>query len=152
MPSQHHAHRLRFGRYSQEGQIYLLTAVVRNRQPVLSTFKTGRLVVDAFKKAEQEQFANSLAWVVMPDHFHWLVELQNIPLPTLMARTKSRTTVTLNRILQREGPIWQSGFHDRAIRKEEDLQAVARYIIANPLRAGLVERVGDYPLWDAIWL
>jgi REP element-mobilizing transposase RayT len=88
----------------------------------------------------------------MPDHFHGLIELQNIPLPTLMARTKSRTTVTLNRLLRREGPIWQPGFHDRAIRKEEDLQAVARYIVANPLRAGLVEKVGDYPLWDAIWL
>jgi len=29
---------------------------------------------------------------------------------------------------------------------------MARYIVANPLRAGLVERIGDYPLWDATWL
>ncbi|MNG19015.1 Transposase IS200 like protein [compost metagenome] len=87
----------------------------------------------------------------MPDHFHWLIELQNTPLRTLMARTKSRTTVTLNRELQRAGSLWQPGFHDRAIRREEDLQTVARYIVANPLRAGLVEKVGDYP-WDAIWL
>jgi len=29
---------------------------------------------------------------------------------------------------------------------------VARYIVANPLRAGLVESVRDYPHWDAIWL
>jgi hypothetical protein len=29
---------------------------------------------------------------------------------------------------------------------------VARYIVANPLRAGLVEHLGDYPLWDAVWL
>jgi hypothetical protein len=29
---------------------------------------------------------------------------------------------------------------------------MARYIIANPLRAGLVDRIGDYPLWDAMWL
>ncbi len=43
-------------------------------------------------------------------------------------------------------------FHDRAMRKEEDLKAAARYIVANPLRAGLVERCGDYPLWDAVWL
>ncbi|RON55703.1 REP-associated tyrosine transposase [Pseudomonas frederiksbergensis] len=152
MPSPHHAHRLRTGRYSECGQIYLVTAVVRNRQPVFSCFKTGRLVVDAFRKAQQEQFANSLAWVVMPDHFHWLIELQNIPLPKLIARTKSRTTVALNRAIQREGPLWQQGFHDRAIRKEEDLQAVARYIVRNPIRAGLVSKAGDYPLWDAIWL
>jgi putative transposase len=48
--------------------------------------------------------------------------------------------------------LWQKGYHDRAIRREEDLLAVARYIVANPLRAGLVKRVGDYPLWDAVWL
>lgn len=152
MPSQCHAHRLRTGRHSESGQIYLVTVVVQNRQPIFSEFKLGRLVVDAFKKAEQEQFAKSLAWVVMPDHFHWLIELQNIKLPTLMARTKSRTTVALNRETKREGSIWQPGYHDRAIRKEEDLQVVARYIVANPLRAGLVQKAGDYSLWDAIWL
>ena len=31
-------------------------------------------------------------------------------------------------------------------------RAAARYIVANPLRAGLVKQIGDYPLWDAIWL
>ena len=49
-------------------------------------------------------------------------------------------------------PVWQKGYFDRALRYEEDLKAAARYIIANPLRAGLVAQVGDYPLWDAIWL
>jgi REP element-mobilizing transposase RayT len=126
--------------------------VVLNREPLFGNFKNGRLVVDAFRTAEREGFATSLAWVVMPDHFHWLIELQNIQLSTLMARTKSRIAVTVNRSIRRQGPVWQHGYHDRAIRKEEDLQAVARYIVANPLRAGLVGRVGDYPLWDAIWL
>ncbi|MGV8888864.1 MAG: REP-associated tyrosine transposase [Pseudomonas sp.] len=147
-----HAHRLRTGRYSETGQIYLLTAVVLNRQPLFRDFKSGRLVVDALRTAEREGFATSLAWVVMPDHFHWLIELQNTQLPKLMARTKSRIAVTLNRSIGRQGPVWQHGYHDRALCKEEDLEAVARYIVANPLRAGLVERVGDYPLWDAIWL
>jgi Transposase and inactivated derivatives len=143
---------LRSGRYSESGQIYLLTAVVLNREPLFRNFKNGRLVVDAFRTAEREELATSLAWVVMPDHFHWLIELQNTQLSTLMARTKSRIAVTVNRSIRRQGPVWQHGYHDRAIRKEEDLQAVARYIVANPLRAGLVEKVGDYPLWDAIWL
>jgi putative transposase len=48
--------------------------------------------------------------------------------------------------------VWQRGFYDRAIRKEEDLLAVARYIVANPLRAGLVSQLSDYPFWDAVWL
>ena len=47
---------------------------------------------------------------------------------------------------------WQSGFHDHALRTEEDVRNVARYVIANPQRAGLVEHVSDYPWWDARWL
>jgi hypothetical protein len=38
------------------------------------------------------------------------------------------------------------------VRRQQDMRALARYVIANPLRAGLVESIGDYPLWDAIWL
>lgn len=152
MPSQNYSHRLRTGRYSESGQIYLVTVVALERQPVFTTYKTGRLIVEAFRKAQEERFANSLAWVVMPDHFHWLIELQNLSLPKLMARTKSRTTVALNRATQRQGPVWQHGYHDRAIRKEEDLLAVARYIVTNPVRAGLVKKTGDYSLWDAIWV
>ncbi|WDG81174.1 transposase [Pseudomonas chlororaphis] len=152
MPSKPHAHRLRTGRYSHPGQIYVLTSVTQNREPLFNDFHLGRLAVAAFKQTEQEQLAHSLAFVVMPDHFHWLVELHGATLPVLMGRTRSRICVSLNRQRGRKGAVWQRGYHDRGIRKEEDLQAVARYIVANPLRAGLVRRVGDYSLWDAIWV
>jgi len=70
----------------------------------------------------------------------------------LMQAVKSRSTLSINRALNRKGAFWQTGYHDRAIRDGKDLKPLARYIIANPLRAGLVERIGDYPLWDACWL
>jgi putative transposase len=38
------------------------------------------------------------------------------------------------------------------VRKEDDLVGLARYLVANPLRAGLVQRIGEYPHWDAVWL
>ena len=50
------------------------------------------------------------------------------------------------------GRLYLLTFHDRALRREEDVKAVARYIIANPIRAGLVRRAGDYPHWDCVWL
>jgi REP element-mobilizing transposase RayT len=146
------SHRLRKGRYSASGQIYLLTAVVQGRELIFSDFYAGRLLVNEFRQAGQDQLAQSLAWVVMPDHFHWLVELQNASLGELMRRTKSQVARAVNRRQRRNGPLWQTGYHDRAIRCEEDLLEVARYIVANPLRAGLVKCVGDYPLWDAVWL
>jgi REP element-mobilizing transposase RayT len=152
MPDLPHAKRLRAGRYSQTSQIYLLTAVTHQREPAFANWRVGRLVVDQFRQAQTEEWADTLDWVVMPDHFHWLVELQYCTLPALMLATKSRSARMVNASLKRKGPLWQRGFHDRAIRREENLQAVARYIVANPLRAGLARRVHEYPLWDAKWL
>ncbi|NWA70257.1 REP-associated tyrosine transposase [Pseudomonas reactans] len=152
MSTRPHAKQLRTGRYSESGQIYMLTAVTQHRDPVFADWQVGRSVVHQFRQAQTEGLADSLAWVVMPDHFHWLIELKQSTLPALMLATKSRSARAINARLGRSGRFWQKGFHDRAIRREEDLQAVARYIIANPIRAGLVRRVHDYPLWDAIWV
>jgi putative transposase len=58
----------------------------------------------------------------------------------------------INRYLGRSGSIWQDGYHDHALRREENIREVARYIVANPLRAGLVKSVRQYPHWDAKWL
>ena len=152
MSSKPKAHRLRTGRHSESGRIYLLTAVTYERQPIFQDWRVGRLVVNEFRKAQEDGNATSIAWVVMPDHFHWLVELHNGDLPKLMQATKSRSARAINQQSGRNEALWQKGYFDRALRREEDLRAAARYIIANPLRAGLVTYVGDYPLWDAIWL
>ena len=144
--------RLRIGRYSELGHVYLLTTVIQGREPVFADWRLGRLVVAALRQAEEEGLAESLAWVVMPDHLHWLLALRAGSLTTLLRHTKSRSALAMNTRLGRSGRLWQKGFHDRAIRREEDLRAVARYVVSNPLRAGLVSRVGDYPLWDAMWV
>lgn len=72
----------------------------------------------------------------------------------MLAKTPSQTHPAKSPqiSLSRQGRLWQPGFHDHAVRREESLEAIARYIVANPLRAGLVKKVGDYPLWDAIWV
>ncbi|MFJ3482492.1 REP-associated tyrosine transposase [Pseudomonas sp. NPDC090202] len=152
MPKTYHADRLRYGRHSQTQQIYLITAVTRSRTPLFQDWQTGRLLVHQFRRAQLDGWADSLAWVVMPDHFHWLLSLGACDLSNLILATKSRAAREINAHLGRSGAVWQRGFHDRAIRCDEDLPSVARYIVANPIRAGLVKRVQDYPLWDAVWL
>ena len=152
MPPHPNSHLLRRGRYSESGRAYLITAVVHDRQPIFLDWQLGRLLVAELRRAHDSGLVNSMAWVVMPDHFHWLMQLQDSNLCHVIGATKSRCTRTLNKMTGHQGPLWQSGFHDRAIRDGEDLLPFARYIVANPLRAGLVEKIGDYPLWDACWL
>ncbi len=56
----------------------------------------------------------------------------------------------INRTLGLKGRLWQKGYYDRAVRKDEDVKHMARYVVQNPIRAGLVHRVHDYPLWDSL--
>ena len=144
---------LRLGRYSETGRIYLVTAVTHQREPLFSAFELARIVVHALRKADALGRCRSLAFVVMPDHVHWLVELRDGDLSALVGQFKATAAGGINRRLDTAGrQRWQKGFHDHALRKDEDLVALARYVVANPLRAGIVRRIGDYPHWDAIWL
>jgi hypothetical protein len=68
-----------------------------------------------------------------------------------MCRFKSVSSAMVNRIRHSGASVWSAGFHDHALRFEEDLIGVARYVVANPQRAGLVERVDQYPHWNAVW-
>ncbi|WXL25948.1 transposase [Ectopseudomonas mendocina] len=147
-----HSHSLRRGRHSEFGRIYLLTVAVDKRLPILANFAVGRLLVDELRSATDQGVVDSLAWVIMPDHWHWLVSLREPALAVLMQRVKGRSARFINQALGRQGRLWQTGYHERALRREEDVQSVARYLVANPLRAGLVQHVGEYPLWDAVWL
>ncbi|WP_455824721.1 REP-associated tyrosine transposase [Pseudomonas graminis] len=152
MPRQPNSHLLRRGGYSESGRAYLVTAVVHQRFPLFRDFHLGRLLVAEFKRAHDAGLVDSLAWVIMPDHFHWLFELNDTTLADVIRRTKSRSALSVNQVRGSRERFWQRGYHDRAVRADEDLRKMARYIIANPLRAGLVEHIGDYPLWDAAWL
>ncbi|WP_397453847.1 REP-associated tyrosine transposase [Pseudomonas sp. NA-150] len=147
-----HGRHLRLGRFSEIWRVYNVTSIIEDRRPIFEDWRLGRLVIDEFRRAEQQGLALSLAWVVMPDHFHWLLQLRHGSLDKVMKQVKARSAIEINRATHREGRLWQKGFHDRAVRHEDDLRKIARYIIANPLRAGLVEYVGDYSLWDAIWV
>ncbi|KJZ45302.1 MULTISPECIES: REP-associated tyrosine transposase [Pseudomonas] len=151
MPPHPNSQLLRRGRYSESGRGYLITAVVHQRRRLFADWRLGRLLVEELRRAHDQKWVNSMAWVIMPDHFHWLIQLERHTLPQLMQAIKSRSTLTINRELNERGAFWQTGYHDRAIRDGEDLLPFARYIVANPLRAGLVDKIGDYPLWDACW-
>ena len=146
------SNKLRIGRVSEEGRIYHITLTTYQRHPYFDNFWTGRCLVNALQQVHQS--AETLCYVVMPDHLHWLMQVHNQQnLSSIVQKVKSLATKSLrsNNFLA-DDDLWQKGFHDRALRREDDIQQVARYIVANPIRAGIVKSVREYSLWDAIWV
>ena len=144
--------RLRIGRRSITNQIYQVTTVTTGREHVFSEFMLGRLLVRALMRFGDQGKARTMAFVIMPDHLHWLFQLPaSSNLSATVGSLKSHSSRMIKLRSGRISPVWQRGFHDRALRRDEDIVQIARYIITNPLRAGLVDQIGDYPLWDSIW-
>ena len=146
------SHLLRRGRFSQPGGLYLLTTATHERKRIFTQLQFARGVIQQLRQTETDGLCRSLAWVVMPDHVHWLIELRSSTLCCLMRRFKSCSSHALYKRGMPRAKVWQPGYQDRALRREESVVQVARYIVANPVRAGLVDRAGDYPHWDAVWI
>lgn len=143
----------RRGRMSLPHQIYHVTTATTDRQRLFDSFPVASSCVRTFAKSIQSERAELPAWVLMPDHVHWLIQMsESCSLAGCVRRLKSASA----RQIRHEHPtvysVRQSGYYDHALRSDESVEAVARFIVANPLRAGLVTSVREYPFWDAVWL
>ncbi|MCW9030071.1 MAG: transposase [Gammaproteobacteria bacterium] len=144
---------LRKGRFSEEGRVYFVTMVTQERTPYFTNFYMTRKAIQQIRLLHDEEKVYSYAWVIMPDHMHWLFQLNdNQSLPKVVNLFKGRTARVLNNVINNKGKFWQPAYFDHAVRKDECIKQIARYIVANPLRANLVDRIEDYPHWDADWL
>ncbi len=148
------SHRLRNYRVSESNRIYLLTTASYKREPLFSDIDLGRVVARSMQHHHRYGYVDSIAFVVMPDHLHWLVKLSPGITPSrLMHSLKSATSREINSRCDTTGRrVWQPGFREYALRHNKEVLDTARHIVNNPLRAGLVRHLGEYPLWDALWL
>jgi putative transposase len=142
-----HQKDLRKGRVSLPNQIYHITTATLNRNTTFNDLVSARMLINTIRQSDTLNFTNTLAFVVMPNHLHWLMQLNGgVTLQRVVKNIKSQSAKAIGK------PVWQAGYYDHAIREDEDIQNIARYIVANPIRAGLISKVSDYPHWNAVWL
>ena len=124
---------------------YFLTFCTRDRLPVFQDTPIAEQTLAQFRRTSTlEQFA-ILAYCLMPDHAHLLVEGlcvdSNLKRFAKMAKQRSGGLYARNK----NERLWQAGYYERVLREEDDVRALARYIVNNPLRAGLAKSPADYP-------
>jgi len=109
----------------------------------------ARLVVDSLHYGEIELKLYDLrAWVVMANHVHVLWQPHG-ELYRITTALKTYTAREANLILGRTGkPFWQEESYDHWVRDKDEAERIVRYIEWNPVKAGLVERVEDWP-WSS---
>jgi putative transposase len=124
---------------------YFLTWCTESRLRLFVTSTAVDLVkVQILRAADDEAFA-LLAYCFMPDHVHLLIEARSdaSDCHAFITRAKQFSGYHFRKVLGRR--LWQRYGFEHVVRDDETTLVVARYIVENPLRAGLVRRVEDYP-------
>ena len=109
------------------------------RDPVVAA-----MVADSLKFHDGKKY-DLAAWVIMPNHIHFLVHpFKGVELSEIAHSIKSYTAHEANKILGRSGRFWQVEPFDRYIRNARHYSAVVRYIENNPVKAGLCAKASDW--------
>jgi REP element-mobilizing transposase RayT len=108
--------------------------------------RVARVVSNAVLPFEEQRY-NLAAWCVMPNHVHVVVQpfsgitggtpVPHADLPEILHSWKSFTAKEANRLLKRSGEFWQAEYYDHLIRDEADFDHSVRYVLDNPIKAGL---------------
>jgi type I restriction enzyme R subunit/putative DNA methylase len=116
----------------------------------------ARIVESALEFGDGRRY-RLLAWSIMPNHVHVLIELlPGWPLGKVVQSWKRHTTRESRSVLAQQGGeglitdgLWQKDYWDRFVRDEQHLERVVSYIDNNPVSAGLVDRAELWPFGSA---
>jgi putative transposase len=124
---------------------YFLTTCTYQRHPTFRDAEIATRTIEHFRTTARAEQFELLAYCLMPDHAHLLVEglteSADFRRFTKLAKQRSGAAYALTA----DRPLWQKGYYERVLRQEEDAREIARYIVANPVRAGIVESPDRYP-------
>ena len=125
--------------------LYFLTICCDRRRPYFEDDHSASWVASQIVWIfPAEQFV-VVAYCVMPDHVHLLLEgcTESADLRAATHAWKQRTGFEWKR--RRDQRLWQSGFYDYVLREDDPVPAIVKYIIGNPVRAGIATELGEYP-------
>ena len=134
--------------YAGRQRYFLTMCTFRRRKHFTDGALVDRLRSQFLHTSEAHDMA-ILAYCFMPDHYHAVVEGigEHARLPTFVHRAKQLTGFAFKRMTGE--PLWQRSYFDRTLRSEDGLPKAIGYLIANPTRAGLVDRTDAYPYWGS---
>ena len=116
---------------------YFLTFCTCRRVRAFADPEVAAQTLEQFRRTATIERFEILAYCLMPDHAHLLVEglTANSDLRRFAKMAKQRSGGVHRR--RCGARLWQEGYFDRVLRDRDDAGEIARYIVNNPTRAGL---------------
>ncbi len=126
------------------GQTYFITICASPRGTnQLARPEVFAVLIDALEYYVSAKKLWPRLFLAMPDHLHALVSFPDAVRMTKTIRDWKRF------VAKQRGVIWQDGFFDHRLRRDESLDEKASYIRQNPVRANLVSAASDWPfVWE----
>ena len=123
---------------------YLITILCKDRQKFLENKQIAESVIQELKNLNKQNKVKIFAYCLMPDHMHVIISPRNdLSVPKIIRDLKGNTTTVFHG-LGFNGILWQKSYHDHILRKNENVNEAVKYVLNNPVRAGLVKDYEDY--------
>ena len=126
--------------------VYFVTLKTRFSKKFFLDYSLGKAIIKHLKEARLKVDCKIYVYCVMPDHMHLLLSPSENgkDLSGVMQEIKGGSTKVFWEC-DGKGKLWQRGFYEHVLRRDENILATAEYILNNPVRKGLVEKWEDYP-------
>jgi putative transposase len=131
----------RRARLDYPGCLHHVTARGIERRRLFVDDFDRRCFVRSMERLFPETGVRCLAWALMDNHVHLLVETGDVPLSRVMHRLLQRHAQRFNRRHVRSGRLFQNRFRSDIVRSGPHLLEAVRYVHLNPVRAGMVQSV-----------
>jgi putative transposase len=136
--------------YATAGSVGFFTICAYARSSPFTTPELNDAVIAVLLQECQRMDIDMYVYCLMPDHLHILIgpREDRSSMLALADQFKGKSTRESWSHGQ-QGKLWQKRSYDHLVRRTEDPQAIARYILDNPVRRGLVHHCDHYP-WAAL--
>jgi putative transposase len=128
---------------------YFVTFCALNRRPLFVDATLVASIQSHFLEQAARFACAILVYCFMPDHVHLLIEglTDDAEMRAFVASAKQKSGFDF---AARDGHrLSQKGYYERVVRDEEASAEIIRYILANPVRSGLVAEPAAYPFWGS---
>jgi len=115
-----------------------------NRQPVFETKSDYTSFLEYLEEAKQSGGCHVLAYCLMPNHIHLLLEEGSSSVSSMVHRFAGRYAGRFNRVHNRVGHLFQDRFRSKPVEEDGYLLMVLLYIHFNPVVAGLCDNPGQF--------